>query len=196
MKHPLTNLGKYRVILASNSPRRRQLLEQLGVTFETRVIDNIDESYPQDLPGEDTAAYISRKKAEAYRKSMNDDELIITADTVVVCDNEVLGKPKNEEDACKMLHKLSGHTHIVVTGVTLTTQNDMHTFQCITEVDFAELSDNEIQYYVSTYQPMDKAGAYGIQEWIGCVGVTGIRGSYYNVMGLPIQRLYSALRLL
>lgn len=193
MEHPLDNLKKYRVILASNSPRRRQLLDSLGVTFETRVLNDIDESYPHDLPGEDTAAYISQKKAEAYRRCMHDNELIITADTVVVCGNDVLGKPKDTDDAHRMLRELSGRTHKVITGVTLTTKNDMHTFQCITEVDFAELSDSEIEYYVSSYRPMDKAGAYGIQEWIGCVGVTGIRGSFYNVMGLPIQRLYTSL---
>lgn len=193
MEHPLKNLGRYEVVLASNSPRRKQLLEQLGVKFTTRVLNDIDESYPHDLPAEDIAAYISQKKASAYRETMKDNELVITADTVVVCGDDVLGKPKDADDACRMLQELSGRTHKVVTGVTITTKQEEKTFKSVTEVEFAQLTDDEIHYYVETYKPFDKAGAYGIQEWIGCIGVTGMSGSYYNVMGLPIQKLYTQL---
>ncbi len=194
MEYPLKNIEQYKVILASNSPRRKQLLEQLGVNFVTRVLKDIDESYPKDLLAEDVAEYISRKKSAVYCEQMADNELIITADTVVVCGNEILGKPKNSIEACNMLHKLSGRTHKVVTGVTLATKEFSKSFSSITEVTFAELSDNEIDYYVEVYKPFDKAGAYGIQEWIGCVGVSGMNGSYYNVMGLPIFRLYKELK--
>lgn len=194
MESPLKNLERYKVVLASNSPRRKQLLEQLGVNFTTRVLSGIDESYPQDLPVEEIAEYISQKKATAYCEQMTEDELVITADTIVVCGNKVMGKPKDSEDACDMLRELSGKTHKVVTGVTITTKKLIKSFSAITEVDFAELTEEEIAYYVETYKPLDKAGAYGIQEWIGCVGVSGMKGSYYNVMGLPIFRLYQELK--
>lgn len=194
MESPLKNLDCYKVILASNSPRRKQLLEQLGVNFTTRVLKDVDESYPHDLPVEEIAEFISRKKAVAYCEQMADDELIITADTIVVCGNKVMGKPKDSEDACDMLRELSGKTHKVITGVTITTKKLIKSFSAITEVDFAELTEEEIAYYVETYKPLDKAGAYGIQEWIGCVGVSGMKGSYYNVMGLPIFRLYQELK--
>lgn len=193
MESPLKNLEKYRVVLASNSPRRRELLSMLGVRFTTRVLNDIDESYPTNLEVEEIASYISMKKADAYRKSMAEDELVITADTIVVSDDEVLGKPIDTSDACRMLRMLSGRTHKVITGVTITTKDYSETLKSVTEVDFARLTDNEIEYYVETYKPFDKAGAYGIQEWIGGIGVTGMRGSYYNVMGLPIQKLYSSL---
>ena len=193
MESPLKNLEKYRVVLASNSPRRRELLSMLGVKFTTRVLKDIDESYPTNLDVEEIASYISMKKAEAYRESMAEDELVITADTIVVCDDEVLGKPIDTSDACRMLRMLSGRTHKVITGVTITTKEYSETLKSVTEVDFAQLTDNEIKYYVETYKPFDKAGAYGIQEWIGGIGVTGMRGSYYNVMGLPIQKLYNSL---
>ncbi len=184
----------YRVILASNSPRRKELLAGLGIPFDVRVIDGIDEHYPDDLPTKDIAAYISRKKATAYRQTMAADELIITADTIVVLGDEVMGKPKDEADAVLMLHKLSGHTHQVITGVTLTTVERQISFSVETDVTFKTLSDEEINYYVTTCHPLDKAGAYGIQEWIGYIGVTGLRGSYYNVMGLPVQRIYEMLK--
>jgi len=184
----------YRIILASNSPRRKELLAGLDVDFEVRAIQGIDESYPQDLPTKDIAGYISRKKADAYRELIGNDELVITADTIVVLDGEVMGKPSDEEDASRMLHKLSGRTHQVITGVTLTTKERQQSFSVETDVSFRALSDDEIGYYVSHYKPMDKAGAYGIQEWIGHVGVTGINGSYFNVMGLPVQRIYEALK--
>lgn len=194
MESPLKNLERYKVVLASNSPRRKQLLEQLGVNFTTRVLSGIDESYPLDLPVEEIAEYISQKKATAYCEQMSEDELVITADTIVVCGNKVMGKPKDSEDACDMLRELSGKTHKVVTGVTITTKEKTISFSTVTEVDFAELAEAEIAYYVETYKPLDKAGAYGIQEWIGCVGVSGMKGSYYNVMGLPIFRLYQELK--
>ena len=189
----LENLKKYKVKLASNSPRRRELLSGLGIDYEVKVLPGIDETYPATLGGEEIPVYIAREKADAYRKDMAPDELIITADTIVYIDGEVLGKPEDEEDACRMLQKLSGRTHRVITGVCLTTAAFQKTFASVTEVTFAELSEEEIRYYVSNYRPFDKAGAYGVQEWIGYVAVTGIRGSFYNVMGLPVQRLYQEL---
>ena len=193
MESTLTNLDKYNIILASNSPRRRELLAMLGLSFKTRVMNDIDESYPLDMPADEVASFISKKKATAYSQSTSDNELIITADTVVVCGDEVLGKPADEDDACRMLRMLSGKAHKVITGVTITTKFLTESFSCVTEVDFDDLTDEEINYYVTTYRPFDKAGAYGIQEWIGAIGVTGMRGSYYNVMGLPVQRLYRTL---
>lgn len=185
---------RYNIVLASNSPRRKELLAGLDVDFEVRVLQGIDESYPAELPTQDIAGYISQKKAAAYRGTMGSDELVITADTIVVLDGEVMGKPADEEDACRMLRKLSGRTHQVITGVTLTTKERQQSFSVETDVTFRTLSEEEINYYVQHYKPMDKAGAYGIQEWIGHIGVTGISGSYFNVMGLPVQRIYEALK--
>ena len=182
------------IILASNSPRRKELLAGLDVDFEVRVLDGIDESYPAELPVQDIAEYISRKKAVAYRETMGDDELVITADTVVVLGRQVMGKPKDDADACRMLRLLSGQVHQVITGVTLTTRERQRSFSVKTDVTFKALSEQEINYYVSRYHPLDKAGAYGIQEWIGHIGVTGLNGSYYNVMGLPVQRIYEVLK--
>lgn len=186
-------LKQYKVVLASNSPRRRELLADLGIDFEVRTINGIDESYPVQLPVLEIAEYISRKKAEAYRAEMASDELIITADTVVILGNEVLGKPHDADDARRMLRALSGKTHKVVTGVTIVTEGAMRSFSAVTDVEFAPLSDEDIDYYVDNYRPLDKAGAYGIQEWIGCMGVRHISGSFYNVMGLPLHRLYNEL---
>lgn len=183
-----------RIILASNSPRRRELLSGLGYSYEVRVLNDIDESYPATLRDSEVAAYISRTKADAYRPTMADDELIITADTIVCLDGKVLGKPTDEADAIAMLHSLSGRTHQVYTGVTVMTAEKSSTFVSRSDVTFAELADEEISHYVTQYRPMDKAGAYGIQEWIGFVGVERIEGSYFNVMGLPVQRLYSELK--
>ena len=182
------------IILASNSPRRRELLAGLGYPFEVRVLEGIDESYPDDLPVSEVALYIAGKKAEAYRQAITDNELIITADTVVIIGNEILGKPADEADAVRMLRELSGRTHQVTTGVCLLTAERESRFAVTTDVTFKTLTDDEIQYYVSHYKPFDKAGAYGIQEWIGYIGVTGLHGSYYNVMGLPVQRIYSELK--
>ena len=185
---------QYKIILASNSPRRRELLAGLGLSFEVRVLPDIDESYPDTLPAADTAEYIAQKKAAVYQAVMSDDELIITADTVVIVADEVLGKPADADAARVMLRKLSGRIHQVVTGVCLTTRNQSSHFSVTTEVTFKQLTEAEIDYYISHYQPFDKAGAYGIQEWIGYIGCTGLNGSYYNVMGLPVQRIYTELQ--
>ena len=186
----------YKIILASNSPRRKELLAGIDIPFEVRVIDGIDESYPDTLPTKDIAEYISKKKSAAYRQTMASDELVITADTIVVLGSQVMGKPKDAVEACSMLRQLSGQTHQVITGVTLTTTERQISFSVETDVTFKVLSDEEIEYYVSHYRPFDKAGAYGIQEWIGHIGVTGMSGSYFNVMGLPVQRIYEALKTL
>lgn len=176
-----------KIILASNSPRRKELLSAMEIDFEVRMQDGIDESYPEGLGMTAIPEYISNQKAAAY--NINDGELLITADTIVYLDGEVLGKPAESKEACEMLTKLSGRTHQVITGVTIRTKERVRTFSCVTDVTFASLTREQIQHYVTKYKPFDKAGAYGIQEWIGCVGVTGINGSYYNVMGLPVQRL-------
>jgi len=188
------HLKNYHIILASNSPRRRELLGGLGIPFEVRVLPDISESYPDTLAADETAEYIAVEKAAAYQTVMQPDDLVITADTVVISGDEVLGKPVDKADACRMLRLLSGRTHHVVTGVCLTTSRLQRSFSVKTDVTFKTLSDEEISYYVSTYQPMDKAGAYGIQEWIGYIGVTGLQGSYFNVMGLPVQRIYEELK--
>ncbi len=190
----LDNLKKYKVILASNSPRRKELLSGLGLEYEVKVMPGIDETYPDTLPTEEVPVYIAREKAEAYRKSIAEDELIITADTVVCIDGEVLGKPADAAEAHDMLRKLAGRTHLVITGVCLTTAQFQKSFASVTEVTFDKLTDDEISFYVEKYRPFDKAGAYGVQEWIGYVGVTGMNGSFYNVMGLPVQRLYQELK--
>ena len=184
----------YKIILASNSPRRKELLAGLDLQFEVRVLQDIDESYPHDLPTLKIAEFISKKKADAYVETMAGDELVITADTVVILGDEVMGKPHDEVDAKRMLGELSSQTHQVATGVTLSTRERQMSFSVVTDVTFKQLSADEIDYYVRTYHPMDKAGAYGIQEWIGYIGVTALKGSYFNVMGLPVQRIYEALK--
>lgn len=180
-----------KIILASNSPRRKELLGGLGVDFEVKVLKGVDESYPESLPSTDVAEYIAAEKAAAY--TVKDDELLITADTVVIVGRDILGKPADAADACGMLRELSGKTHQVVTGVCLTTSKEQRRFSVTTDVTFKQLSDAEINYYVDKYKPYDKAGAYGIQEWIGYIGVTALSGSYYNVMGFPVQRVYEEL---
>ena len=187
------NLKNYHIILSSNSPRRRELLGGLGIPFEVKVLPDIEESYPDDLPVSQIAEYISTEKATAYRELMADHDLIITADTVVIACDEVMGKPVDADDARRMLKKLSGVTHQVTTGVCLTTKTRQHHFSVTTDVTFKTLTDEEINHYIEVYKPFDKAGAYGIQEWIGYVGVTSIHGSYFNVMGLPVQRIYNEL---
>ena len=187
------NLNKYHIILASNSPRRRELLSGLGIDFEVKVLPDIQENYPASLPVKDIAQYIAKEKADAYRSELSTSDLVITADTVVIVDDEVMGKPADASDAFRMLRKLSGRKHQVITGVCLLTTTSQRLFSVVTDVAFKELSDNEIQYYISHYRPFDKAGAYGIQEWIGYIGVTGIEGSYFNVMGFPVQRVYREL---
>ena len=190
----LDNLKKYKVVLASNSPRRKELLSGLGIDYEVKTLPDIDESFPEGLTEVETATYIARAKADVYRNIMQPDELIITADTIVWLDGEVMGKPLDGEDARRMLRALSGKTHQVITGVCLMTIDSQKAFATVTDVTFCHLSEEEIDYYVERYRPMDKAGSYGIQEWIGFVGVESISGSYFNVMGLPIQRLYTELK--
>lgn len=190
----LDNLKKYRIILASASPRRRELLGGLDADFEVRALPDVDESFPANLQGGDIPLYISKKKADAYRPHMAADELVITADTIVWLEGDALGKPVDEEDARCMLRNMSGKTHSVFTGVTITTKEVQHSFVAQSDVTFAVLSDDEIDYYIAKYRPMDKAGSYGAQEWIGYIGMSNIVGSYFNVMGLPVQRLYSELK--
>lgn len=184
--------GKH-VILASNSPRRKELLAGLDLDFEVKVLPDIDESYPENLPAMEVSEYISQKKAEAYKGLIRENDVVITADTVVICENEIMGKPHDAEDAQRMLRKLSNKSHQVTTGVCITTLKEQVHLSVTTHVSFKELTDDEINYYIATYKPFDKAGAYGIQEWIGYIGCTGLDGSYYNVMGLPVQRIYREL---
>ena len=178
--------GKH-VILASNSPRRKELLAGLDLDFEVKVLPNIDESYPENLPAMEVSEYISQKKAEAYKGLIRENDVVITADTVVICENEIMGKPHDAEDAQRMLRKLSNKSHQVTTGVCITTLKEQVHFSVTTHVSFKELTDDEINYYIATYKPFDKAGAYGIQEWIGYIGCTGLDGSYYNVMGQSLN---------
>lgn len=190
----LDNLKKYNIVLASNSPRRRELLAGLGIDFTVKVLPNIDESYPSTLPAKDVAEYIAEKKARAYKNLLHEDDLVITADTVVIVGNEILGKPHDAANAADMLRAISGKSHSVVTGVCITSHDVHRSFSVSTEVVFTSLTEEEIDYYVDRYKPFDKAGAYGIQEWIGFIGVTSLQGSYYNVMGLPVQRIYTELK--
>ena len=190
----LNNLEKYKVILASNSPRRKELLGGLGIAYEVKAMPDVDESFPTDLVSEEIPVYIAKKKVDAYKPIMQSDELIITADTIVWLDGIVMGKPKDAGEACEMLRRLSGRTHQVITGVGVTPIDKQVSFSTVTDVTFDELTEEEIEYYVTHFKPMDKAGSYGIQEWIGYVGVRSISGSYFNVVGLPIQRLYSELK--
>ena len=183
-----------KIILASKSPRRRELLAGLDLDFEVKVIPGIAENYPDCLPSERIPQYIAAEKAEAYKGSIAPDEVVITADTVVILNDEIMGKPKDDAQAREMLHKRSGKTHQVTTGVCLTTVSSQKQFHVTSHVTFKLLSDNEIDYYVSHYHPLDKAGAYGIQEWIGYVGVTRLEGSFFNVMGLPVQRIWEELK--
>lgn len=191
---PLENIQHYKIVLASNSPRRRELLSGLNLEYTVRVLPDIDESYPDTLKGKEIPMYISREKAKAYRNSMAEDELIITADTVVCINEKVLGKPRTQEEAKEMLRELSGKTHQVITGVCLMTCGLQRTFSATTQVTFDVLTEDEIEFYVEKFRPLDKAGAYGVQEWIGFVGVSRLEGSYFNVMGLPVQRLYQELK--
>lgn len=198
----LEDLKKYSVVLASNSPRRKELLSGLGVNFSVKTLPDVDESFPDTLKGEDIPLFIARKKADAYKvlfSSVTSNEveeplLVITADTIVWLEDEVLGKPANATEARAMLSKLSGKKHQVITGVCLTTASWQKSFAAVSEVQFSSLTEEEMDYYIHNYCPYDKAGAYGVQEWIGFIGVESIQGSYFNVMGLPIQRLYKELK--
>ena len=190
----LPNLRDKKISLASASPRRRELMGLLGIDFAVAPSVEVNEVYPDSLPAEEVPLFLSRLKAEGYRSIMTPDDLFITADTVVIIDGDVIGKPHDEADAAAMLGRLSGRRHTVVTGVTLSTLDRMESFSVATAVDFAPLTAEEIAFYVSRFRPLDKAGAYGIQEWIGAIGIKGIEGSFYNVMGLPVHRLWNALR--
>ena len=185
-------LKPYRLILASQSPRRRELLAGSGLEFQLAERFECDESYPE-MPLTDVAEYLSRKKSDAYPVELAEADVLLTADTVVIACGEILGKPHSRDEAIAMLRMLSGSTHEVATGVTLRTSTKSHSFTSVSKVRFRPLSLEEIEYYVDNYRPMDKAGSYGIQEWIGYVGIEHIDGSFYNVMGLPIQRLYCEL---
>ena len=189
------SIKNYKLILASASPRRQQLMKDAGLTFEVRL-KKIVEDYPKDLPLEKVPEYLSKVKAEAFREELQPDEVLVTADTVVCIHGKILGKPANRAEAIGMLQELSGNRHLVVTGVSVTTKTKQISFSALTNVFFKELSDEEIEYYVDVYKPFDKAGAYGIQEWIGYIGIERIEGSCYNVMGLPVQKLYETLRML
>ncbi|HOG35936.1 MAG TPA: Maf-like protein [Paludibacteraceae bacterium] len=187
-------LKNYKVILASQSPRRQELFKGLDIPFSVQTLPEFKESYPQELQGTEIPLYLAQQKANAFRTLLTPDTLIITADTIVWLDGKVYGKPKDTTEAKQMLHALSGKTHDVITGVCVTTQARQESFSATSKVTFATLTDAEIDYYVEKYRPMDKAGSYGVQEWIGYIGVERIEGSYYNVMGLPIQRLYNVLK--
>lgn len=184
----------YHIILGSNSPRRRELLAGLDIDFEVKVIPGLEEHYPPTLRPKEIPVFLAKQKAAAYLSTLAEKTLLITADTIVWNENEVIGKPKGREDAIRMLRSLSGHDHQVVTGVCLTTTEKQTAFAVTSAVKFAPLTEEEIIYYVDKYKPFDKAGAYGIQEWIGYVAVESINGSFYNVMGLPVQRVYQELK--
>lgn len=194
MVETLDKLKRYRIILASASPRRKELLSKLDISFTVKTLYDVDESFPASLPVVQVPQYISRKKADAYRQEMQENDMVITADTVVAVGRRILGKPKSAEEARVMLKLLSDRYHRVVTGVTIMTAKRTETFATVSRVRFTRLNDEEIDYYISKYKPFDKAGAYGIQEWIGMVGITELNGSYFNVMGLPVQRLYAKLK--
>lgn len=189
----LDNLKKYRIILGSASPRRQELLRGINIPFEV-ISKDVDESFPFSMTGVGIPMFLAEKKANAYKDMMTDDLMVITADTIVLLEGKVMGKPTDKEDARKMLQRLSGKTHQVITGVCITTNLRRRTFHTVSEVRFAHLNDAEIDYYLDNYAPYDKAGSYGVQEWIGFIAVEQITGSYFNVMGLPIQRLYNELK--
>jgi len=189
----LSNLTNFQIILGSQSPRRQELLNGLNIHFEVKVID-VEETYPSQLVGVDIPMYLAEKKADAFLDSMNENTLLITADTIVWHEGRVFGKPTDKADATRMLKALSGKIHQVITGVCISTLYKRKTFHVISEVRFARLTPEEIEYYLQNFEPYDKAGSYGVQEWIGYIGVEYIEGSYFNVMGLPIQRLYTELK--
>jgi len=186
------DLKKFRIILASGSPRRKQLLEELGIGFEV-VKREYPETFPGNLKEKEIAEYLAREKANLFKNVVSGNEIIITADTIVWCNGRVLGKPSGKEEAIEMIWILSGNTHEVITGVTLLSQFQERTFSETTKVTFGSLTSEEITFYIENFRPYDKAGAYGIQEWIGLAACTRIEGSYFNVVGLPVQRLYREL---
>jgi septum formation protein len=186
------DLSRFRITLASRSPRRQQLLAEMGLKFEV-VVKEFDETYPKELNGRQIAEYIAAKKADSFRDGLEEDEIVITADTIVWCNNKVLGKPVNIKESIRILKEISGITHEVITGVSVVSKGKKIVFSDSTRVTFDKMTDEEITYYAENYQPLDKAGAYGIQEWIGIIGCSFINGSYFNVVGLPVQKLYREL---
>jgi septum formation protein len=189
----MLDLKGYNLVLASQSPRRRELLKGLDLEFSTCSVD-ADESFPAELKGADAVQYICKAKADAYRPFLEDKTIAITADTVVILDNKIIGKPKSHEEAFSMIRSLSGHVHEVITAVCIFSKEKCAEFYSSTEVHFSEITDEEIKYYIDKYKPFDKAGSYGVQEWIGYIGIEKIVGSYFNVMGLPVKRLYDELK--
>ena len=189
----MLNLKGYKLVLASQSPRRRELLKGLDLEFTTCSVD-ADESFPTELKGADAVQYICKAKADAYRPQLNDNTIAITADTVVILDDKIIGKPKSHEEAFSMIRSLSGRVHEVITAVCIFSKEKCEEFYASTEVHFSEIADEEIEYYINKYKPFDKAGSYGVQEWIGYIGIEKIVGSYFNVMGLPVKRLYDELK--
>lgn len=188
-----TKIGDQRVVLASASPRRHNLLRELGIDFDIRTAE-IDEDYPDNLKKEQIPVYLAELKASAFKaENMEQNELLITADTIILLNDSVLTKPVDREDARHILRQISGNKHEVYSSVCLKSRDKLRSFQACTEVFFRELSDAEINYYIDAFQPYDKAGSYGIQEWIGYIGIEKIRGAFYNVMGLPVQKLYEEL---
>ena len=190
----LENLKGKKILLASKSPRRHYLLKELGIDFEP--VDNFqdDESYPEEMPIEDIPVFLAKKKANSINELLDENSILITADTIVWCNNSVLNKPDSYDEAYQMLNSLSGNKHTVITGVCLRSAEKETTFIATTDVFFTKLSDGEIEYYIRKFKPFDKAGAYGIQEWIGYIGIEKINGSYFNVMGLPVQKVYKELK--
>lgn len=189
----IDKLNAFNIILASRSPRRQQLLRELGLKFDV-VIKDYEETFPEGLNGEEIARYVAFKKAASFENEISDNEIVIAADTIVWCNNKVLGKPVNQEDAFAILKEISGNTHEVITGVSLRSKSKELTFSDSTKVTFETFTDEEIYYYIDKFKPYDKAGAYGIQEWIGILACSHIDGSYFNVVGLPVQRLYKELQ--
>jgi septum formation protein len=187
-------IAKYQIILGSQSPRRQYLLKELGLKFDVKLKQMVQENYPEDLKEEEIPLYLAKKKADAFTDELNDNMIVITADTIVWKDGKVLQKPRDEKEAFEILRNLSGTVHQVYTGVCIRTVNQKSTFSSRTDVYFKELTDKEIWYYVDKYEPFDKAGSYGIQEWLGYIGVERIEGSFFNVMGLPVQKLYVELK--
>jgi septum formation protein len=189
----IDKLNEFKIILASRSPRRQQLLRELGLKFDV-IIRDYEEIYPEGLAGEEIARFVAYEKAASFKNELSDDEIVIAADTIVWCNNKVLGKPVDQQDAIAILKEISGNTHEVITGVSLRTKNKEMTFSDTTKVTFETFSEEEILYYIDNYKPYDKAGAYGIQEWIGIIACSHLDGSYFNVVGLPVQRLYKELQ--
>ncbi len=188
------NLKNKNIILASKSPRRKQLLEELGLTFEVKVKSGIDETWNKELKPEQVAGYLAEHKAKQYEHEITENQILITADTIVCKDNDILNKPADYDDAVRMLDLLSDGKHLVITGVCIKSLDRSVSFSCTTEVYFKHLCEEEIDYYIENYKPYDKAGSYGIQEWIGYIGIDKIVGSFYNVMGLPVQKIYEELK--